>query len=65
MPDNSHAVVTAPDTWRIGDRCWTYTHRGELIGPFRIMGIAEGYAMIRRPRAMPTVEHLNDLWVAD
>ena len=47
---------THPVAFKDGE--WTYeTQRF----PVRVMAVAEGYAMVRRPRAMPFVCHIKDL----
>lgn len=33
----------------------------DRIGPIRVMGVVEGYAMVRRPGAMPFCIPLKDL----
>lgn len=34
---------------------------GDGIGEIRVMAIAEGYAMCRRPRAVPFVRSIKDI----
>lgn len=49
---------------RAGDRCTVKRHRDERTGITRIvrvMAVAEGYAIVRYPRAMPFVEHIKEL----
>ena len=39
------------------------TKKGETFGatpPFKIMGIVESWVVMRRPRCMPCVVHIND-----
>lgn len=43
-----------------GDWCWR-READALSGPFKVMAVADGYAMIRRPHCYPAVEPIGDL----
>jgi hypothetical protein len=45
-----------PDHPKAGDVAWK-----DEQGPFVVMGIIDGYYMIRRPGCMPLVMHWRDL----
>ena len=47
--------MTDTKTVNVGDRF------KDRHGPIRIMSIAEGYAMVRRPQGMPFAIYLKDL----
>ena len=47
---------------RVGDRVVYYAAGEPDPRLVRVMAIAEGYAMVRRPRAMPYVVSLKELY---
>lgn len=52
--------------WRRGDvvavtRIAPFTAVETEIGPLKIMAIADGYAMVRRPNGAPFAEQVKDL----
>ncbi len=47
----------------VGDRVMVGTP-GDSIGPFRIMAIAERWALVRSPRAVPFAAFLSDCYPA-
>jgi hypothetical protein len=44
-----------------GDRVMLIRETQDVFPPFRIMAVADGYAMMRRPRCIPTVARLSEL----
>jgi len=47
---------------KVGDKVTIKSHAGYSTAPdARVMAIAEGYAMVRYPRAMPCVYRLKEL----
>ena len=54
--------VVSDRTWKSGDECFIqHPWDDSMVGPYRIMVIADGYAMIRRPHAFPSVASVKDL----